>query len=377
MIIAIASDRVYPYFKSGAEKRYWDIAQALKEEGHEVHFFTGQWPGMKEHEVYEGINLHGVYKIKNYYKKSKRSITESIIYAAALIPHLWKVNYDILDCDQFPLGHILVARIITLIRKKKMFVVWHEVWGKLYYKYIGIYGFLGTFFEWFIVKISPTIISASDITAHKLISELQINENKIKKIGNFIDIDQIDATPASEIKSDIIFVGRLMPHKNIKTFIDVIFELSRKFPDIKGLIVGTGPEEAALHQYVYSLNITNNVMFINNASKPQQVYALLKSAKILLHPSEREGFGLTIAEANAAGIPAITINHQDNASQYLIKQGVTGYVEPHNSSLLAQRIANLLIDSPTLSKLSKNAKKSAQKYDWKEVKQKLFSVYFG
>ena len=38
MKIAIVSDRVYPFFKGGAEKRYWDIAKYLTKKGNEVCF---------------------------------------------------------------------------------------------------------------------------------------------------------------------------------------------------------------------------------------------------------------------------------------------------------------------------------------------------
>ncbi len=47
MKISVISDRVYPYFKGGAEKRTWDIDSFFKKKGYEFHFYTGQWPGMK------------------------------------------------------------------------------------------------------------------------------------------------------------------------------------------------------------------------------------------------------------------------------------------------------------------------------------------
>ena len=72
--IAIVCDRVYPFFKGGVEKRYWDIAEKLIKKGHEVHFYTGQWPGMEKEMILNNIHLHGVYKVKNFYVNGKKSI---------------------------------------------------------------------------------------------------------------------------------------------------------------------------------------------------------------------------------------------------------------------------------------------------------------
>ena len=40
----------------------------------------------------------------------------------------------------------------------------------------------------------------------------------------------------------------------------------------------------------------------------------MKSSKVFVLPSTREGFGMVVIEANACGIPVVTINHPMNAA---------------------------------------------------------------
>ena len=74
------------------------------------------------------------------------------------------------------------------------------------------------------------------------------------------------------------------------------------------------------------LNLTKNIIFKGFVKENKDVLALMKSSKVFVLPSTREGFGISIIEANACGIPAITINHKDNASKDLIQENKNGYV---------------------------------------------------
>lgn len=55
-----------------------------------------------------------------------------------------------------------------------------------------------------------------------------------------------------------------------------------------------------------------------------QVGATIAAASCLLHPSEREGYGLVVVEAAARGIPAIVVAGPENAATELVEPGVNG-----------------------------------------------------
>src|SRR3712207_7228868 len=53
-------------------------------------------------------------------------------------------------------------------------------------------------------------------------------------------------------------------------------------------------------------------------------------------PSVREGFGCVVVEANACGVPVVTVDHPDNAARHLIASGRNGYVTTVDAAGLAR-----------------------------------------
>jgi glycosyltransferase involved in cell wall biosynthesis len=52
----------------------------------------------------------------------------------------------------------------------------------------------------------------------------------------------------------------------------------------------------------------------------------IASAACLLHPSEREGYGMVVVEAVSLGTPAIVVRGSENAATELVEDGVNGFV---------------------------------------------------
>jgi len=374
MKIAVISDRAYPYFKGGAEKRTWDIASLLTKKGYEFHFYTGQWPGMKRDEIIDGIHLHGVYKVGNFYINGKKSIIESLLYTIKLFPVLLKADFDVIDCDQFPLIHILPVKLISILRKKRFILTWHEVWGKNYwYEYIGWKGYLGYIIEKLAVLMPDKIISVSKHTTHKLENELN-SKKPTYTVPNVIEFDIITKIKLAKEKSDIIFVGRLMSHKSVDILIKSIKLVKEKNPKIKSLIIGDGPEKKRLEVLAQKLNLEKNIKFLGFLENHDDVYALMKSSKVFVFPSIREGFGIVVIEANACGIPVITIDHKDNAARDLIEERKNGFVCQLNEEEIAKRIMEIL-ENNLSRKMKEACKDFAKNYDWDKIADEIEEIY--
>ena len=73
------------------------------------------------------------------------------------------------------------------------------------------------------------------------------------------------------------------------------------------------------------LNLEKNIKFLGLLEDHDDVYAIIKSSKVFVLPSAREGFGIVVIEANACGIPVITVDHKDNAARDLIEEGKNGF----------------------------------------------------
>lgn len=374
MKIAVIMDRVYPYFKGGVEKRMWDIAELLTKKGYEFHFYTGQWPGMKENEIINGIYLHGIYKVKNFYVNGKKSIKESLIYTIKLFPVLLKADFDLIDCDQYPLLHVFPVKLISMLKRKKLVLTWHEVWDRYWFEYIGWKGFYGYLIEKIVTRLPDKVISVSEHTTNRLINLANINSTKIKTISNGMCVEKIEEVKPSKIKSDVIFAGRLLSHKNVDVLVSVIKLIKEKNPNIKCFVIGDGPEKKQLEKMTAALGLTENIAFLGFLENHSEVYSLIKSTKVFILPSTREGFGIVVIEANACGIPVITTNHKDNAAKDLIIEGKNGYTCGLDEKEIAQKVTDIL-KKDLNGRMKQSCTDSARKYDWNQVVKEIERAY--
>lgn len=383
MKIAFLSDSIYPFNKGGKETRLYDLTKKLAKKGHEIHVYTMNfWEGPNIIEK-QGIYLHGICKNYPLYNNKTRSIKQGIMFGLASLK-LLKENFDVLDADHMVYFHLFPAKLACLIKRKPLIITWHEVWGLKYWlSYLGKKGILGYSLERLSSFLPNKIISISKHTTDKLVDYLRVNPKKIITIPNAIDIKKIQSIKPNKEKSDIIFAGRLLGNKNVNVLIRAISIIKKSNPEdkaiqnIKCMIIGDGPEKSNLQHLTSQLNLKGNIIFKGFIEKLENVHALIKSSKVFALPSTREGFGIAVIEANACGIPVITINHKDNAAKDLIKTGKNnqnGFLCKLNEKQLAKTIIQALKNSKNMKTACIN---QAKQYDWSNIIGKFEEVYGG
>jgi len=89
--------------------------------------------------------------------------------------------------------------------------------------------------------------------------------------------------------------------------------LRSSFPDMRCFIVGQGPEEKNLKKEAASYGLQQNIRFIGFVKDHEDIIRLMKSSRLCVLPSTREGFGMVALEALACGVPVLTARHPENA----------------------------------------------------------------
>lgn len=132
------------------------------------------------------------------------------------------------------------------------------------------------------------------------------------------------------------YVGRLDWPKNEGWMLDVAEAARGKLENLKILIAGDGPHEAAFRQAVASRGLGAIVKVLGHV-EPLPIY---QAADALLLPSEREGFSLVSGEAMSVGIPVLRTRTSGSAE--LIVENVTGRSTPiDHDAFVAQAVAFL------------------------------------
>jgi glycosyltransferase involved in cell wall biosynthesis len=165
---------------------------------------------------------------------------------------------------------------------------------------------------------------------------------------------------------DCIFIGRLLPHKHV----DVLLRALALAPGVSGLIVGSGPEKDRLIALAGELGISDRVHFESPATH-ESVLDRLRVARLLVLPSTREGFGVAVLEANACGVPALVVQHPDNAALELVRDGVTGIICDLVPDQMAAQIRAYIADPILQARMSRAAQANAATYSWDAYVNKM------
>jgi glycosyltransferase involved in cell wall biosynthesis len=372
MKIAFVSDAIYPYNKGGKEKRIYEISTRLAKRGHNVHVYCMKWWKEKgAHRIENGVHLHAISRYYPLYSGKRRSIKEAIMFAFACFK-LIREDFDVIDVDHMPYFILFSTKVVCILKRKKLIASWNEVWGRKYWKeYLGGLGNIAYIIEKLSILMPDRIISISEHTTNKLKNDL-LSKKDIITISVGVDFEKIKKICAASKKSDVIFAGRLLSHKNVDVLIKSIAVLKENSHDIKCLIIGDGSEKKNLEVLTQKLNLEKNIQFLSFFENHDDVYALMKSSKVFVLPSTREGFGIVVIEANACGIPVITINHKDNAARDLIEEWENGFICQLDEKEIAKNIMKVIKNR---SKMKLACTKSAKLYDWDNLMKKLEEVY--
>jgi glycosyltransferase involved in cell wall biosynthesis len=330
------------------------------------------WEGSKFKEE-NGVKLHAICKKYSLYSGKKRSVLQALIFSFSCFK-LIKEDFDIAEVDHMPFFPLFSLKLVCFLKKKKLIATWHEVWGKDYWQeYLGWKGIFGYMIEKISVSIPDEIISVSNYTTDKLRNNLKCRK-KIYTIPNGSDFEKIQKIIPARKKSDVIFAGRLLSNKNVDVLIKSIQLIKERKPEIKCLIIGDGPEKKNLEILTQKLNLENNVIFLGFLENHDYVYAMIKASKVFVLPSSREGFGIVVVEANACGLPVITIDHKDNAAKDLIEEGKNGFVCRLDKEKISEIIVRIL-ENNLEQKIKKTCMDIAKKYNWDKSTSQIEKVY--
>lgn len=365
MKIAYVYDAVYPWETGGIQKRVWELARRLASD-HDVTWYGLQYWNGPEIISREGVTIKGVTPQRELYVDGRRSITEPLIFAGRLTTSLFGDEFDIIDCQEFPYFPGIPSKLHALAKRSTLILTWHEVWEDYWYEYLGWKGVCGKAIERLTAKLPDEHVAVSQRTRTDLRT---LGVTGARFLPNGISMNAIEsATPADE-PIDVLYVGRLIQEKNVNLLVRAIDRLRAKCPDIRGVIVGEGPERSTLEHLVERLNLARNVDFREFQESNEAVLGMMKTAEVLVLPSRREGFGMTVLEALASGTPVVTIEHSSNASTELVDHERTGIVCEPTSEAIADGIER----AQRLS--SQDCIASARPYDWDRIAEQAETLY--
>lgn len=147
-------------------------------------------------------------------------------------------------------------------------------------------------------------------------------------------------------KDYFVISSRLTERKNVKLAIQAIAKLKSDI-DYYLVIIGDGSEKDSLMSLSKTLGVFNKIIFKGWLDNP---YPFIKNAIALLSCSNVEGFGLTLVEAMALGVPVISTDAKSGPSEILGEKYKHLIVKRNDPSDLAKKMENILNRKTTINK---------------------------
>jgi len=340
--VAMVCDAVLPYHHGGRELRYRELTRRLAVHA-DVHMYTMKWWSGPRVRTENGVTFHAISRLVPMYVDQRRSLRQALVFALSCMRLLCH-DFDVLEADNIPFLQVFVLRLVTTLKRKRLVVTWHEVWGKSYWQqYLGRLGLLAWLVEVIAMRLPDHILAASPQTAERLRASVG-RRRPISLAIHGIDLDEvINVLPAPE-PCDITVVGRLMEHKRVDMLLEAVALLHADGLPVTCRVIGDGPEWSALHDKATALEISAAIDFRRDISDQCEVYALLKASRVCVFPSAREGFGVAVVEALACGVPVITTSAPDNLAQHLALRSSHGTVCEPTPSGIAEAVKVVLGD---------------------------------
>jgi len=336
----------------GAEKVTLEHAKAWVKKGHNVTWFTSKFNGAKDEEEIEGINI------------VRRGNFLTVYFLAPFFYFFSKTKFDLVidEIHGFP----FLSPLWAWKSKKFSFIheVAQEIWDEMFPFPINV---LGKLYEkiYFIFYRNTPFLTVSNSTKTDLI-QYGIPKKNITVLPNGLFLKPVDKLPVKEKVLTLLYVSRLVKMKGIEDTIKIFNLVNKKIPNSKLWIVGDGKESYvnSLKKLVKNYSLEKAVKFYGYVNESLKI-KLYQKSHFLLHTSVREGFGLTVIEANSQGTPVLA--YDTPGLRDVVKNGVNGFTFPKGKYALIADKCIALYNSQEYERLAHSSILSSKKYNWNKI----------
>lgn len=324
--VAIAYDCFFPINSGGGERVYRRIAELLTDRGSPVDYVTrAQWDGAVPEASFTVVP---VWRGAIYDTAGTRTPTSAVKFAFALFRHFraHRHNYDAVIVSALPVLNVFAVHVALAGSKTFVVTDWLEVWGwRQWRAYSGaVMGTVASGLQFAALRLG----NLHTVNSHFTGSRVRNYRRRATPVTlGLIDLvgEAPDATTERGDEPYLIFIGRHIPDKRLIDLLPALSEARTQISGLRLVIVGSGPETAAVADRITELGLDDAVTLTGRVSD-DELHTLLAGARALVNPSRREGFGLVVAEAAAVATPSVVVAGPDNAAAELVHNGVNGFV---------------------------------------------------
>jgi glycosyltransferase involved in cell wall biosynthesis len=335
----------------GAEVHLHEVFSRIARGGHEVTLLCSAYPGAPSEETIDGMRV---------IRTGNRALFNYAVPRA--YRRLARARFDVVieDLNKIPF-------FTPLFVKEPLVGIGHHLFRESIFRETNpavaayVYGMETAALAFYARKKIPFVVNSpstmSDFEARGFrredltIAYLAVNHDLFRQTG-------VPKSPTPLIGC----FGRLKRYKSIDVLLRALPAVLQEVPDTRVVIAGEGDDRPRLEEISHHLGLGDVVRFTGFISDAEKV-DLLQSMWFKVATSVKEGWGLTVTEANACGTPVIASNVP--GLRDAVRDGETGLLYPYGEvGTLAGKIVGLLRDQRRREDLSRNALAHSRTFTW-------------
>ncbi|MFZ1731192.1 MAG: glycosyltransferase family 4 protein [Bacteroidota bacterium] len=334
----------------GAEVHLHEVFERIAARGHEVTLFCHHFDGAAHEEMRNGIRI---------IRKGGRSLFNFQV-PLAYFRRFRKEHFDVIvdDVNKIPFYTPLFA-------KEPVQGVTHHLFGKSI--------FLETIFPFAAyVYLSERLIKPIYRRVHFIIGSPSTHKEYLEwgfpqdqvTVVNYCVNNQIyfsDSSNTYDVQR-IGYFGRLKKYKSVDHLLQAFHRIRDEYPGLQLDIIGDGDDKARLEEIAAGLGLNDRVNFRGFIDESEKA-PMLQKMNFVVNTSSKEGWGLTVVEANACGAPVVAANVPGLRDS--VVDGETGLLyEFGNIDDLVSKMRVFLDSVETRNRFRDSALAWAAKFDW-------------
>ena len=332
MRVCLVYDCLFPYTVGGAERWYRNLGERLAAEGPEVTYLTlRQWDRGERAEVPGVRVVCAGPRMELYAPGGRRRVLPPLVFGAGVLWHLLRHGgrYDVVHTASFPYFSLLAAALARPLRRFRLVVDWHELWSGDYWReYLGpVGGRVGEAVQALCLRVPQRAFCFSELHARRL-REAPVNGEMTVLEGEYVG--SLEPREPARAEPMVVFAGRHIPEKRVPALVPALALARERIPELRGEILGDGPDREKVLRLREQHGL-DGALDVPGRVAAERVEEALAHALCMVLPSSREGYGMVVVEASAAGTPSVVVAGPDNAATGLVSEGENGFVAPSAS----------------------------------------------
>ncbi|MFN2375644.1 MAG: glycosyltransferase family 4 protein [Candidatus Binatia bacterium] len=335
----------------GAETHIFEIFRRLVERGHDVTVLAATFPGCAREDVVQGVKVRRLANRYFYY---------------ALVPWVARreaargmdVVVDVLNKLPFFSPFFVPLPCLVIV---------HHLFGTTAFRQVP---FPVALVSWLMEKLIPlayrgvTMMAISPSTRSDLVAR-GVDASRIHVVPPGVDKATHQAVDDGLAREPVVlWIGRLEPYKRADLAIVAMNDVRRVVPQARLVVVGAGSARSALEDRVRQEGLAGVVTFTGFIPEEEKI-AWIRRAAVVVQTSEKEGWGMTVIEANVCNTIAVASNVPGLRDS--VRDGVSGLLFEYGDRRgLADALVRVLSDATLRRRLVAGGKAWGDRFGWEE-----------